>query len=82
MFSQANQFIVSYAKQGFLDNQEAQMIARYKNADQNERAAIIIQVDSFLLITKGDEKSFWLKLRQNLEILNENNAKYKYLVGI
>lgn len=62
------------AKQSFLDNQQAQMIARYENADQNERSAIIRQIDSFLPMTKGDEKSFWLKFRQKLERLNEQTA--------
>ena len=59
------------AKQAFLDNQQAQMIARYENADTNERSAIIRQIDSFLPMTNGDEKSFWLKFRQKLERLNE-----------
>ena len=59
------------AKQTVLDNQQAQMIARYENADQNERAAIIRQIDSFLPVTNDDEKSFWLKFRQKLERLNE-----------
>jgi hypothetical protein len=59
------------AKQAYLDNQQAQMIARYEKADQNERAAIIRQIDSFLPVIKGDEKTFWLKFRQKLERLNE-----------
>ena len=58
-------------KQIYLDNQQAQMIAQYEKADQNERAAIIRQIDSFLPVTKGDKKSFWLKFRQKLERLNE-----------
>lgn len=61
-------------KQAYLDNQQAQMIARYENADQNERSAIIRQIDSFLPMTKGDEKSFWLKFRQKLERLSEKSA--------
>ena len=36
------------AKQAFLDNQQAQMIARYEKADNAERSAIIKQIDSFL----------------------------------
>jgi hypothetical protein len=59
------------AKQAYLDNQQAQMIAQYENADKNERSAIIRQIDSFLPMTKGDEKTFWLKFRQKLERLNE-----------
>ena len=59
------------AKQAYLDNQQAQMIARYEKADKNERSAIIRQIDSFLPMTKGDEKSFWLRFRQKLERLNK-----------
>jgi len=62
------------AKQSFLDNQQAQMLITYQNADQNERKAIIRQIESFLPVTKGDEKSFWLKFRQKLERLNEKSA--------
>jgi hypothetical protein len=59
------------AKQAYLDNQQAQMIARYEKANQNERAAIIRQIDGFLPTLKADEKSFWLKFRQKLERMNE-----------
>lgn len=59
------------AKQAYLDNQQAQMIARYEKADKRERAAIIGQIDSFLPVIKNDEKSFWLRFRQKLERLNE-----------
>jgi hypothetical protein len=59
------------AKQACLDNQQAQMIARYEKADQTERGAIIRQIDSFLPAIEDDEKSFWLKFRQKLERLNE-----------
>jgi hypothetical protein len=62
------------AKQAYLDNQQAQMIARYENADQNERRAVIKQIDSFLTVTNDDEKSFWLNFRQKLETLNEQIA--------
>jgi hypothetical protein len=40
-------------------------------ADKNERVAIMRQIDSFLPIIKDNEKSFWLKFRQQLERLNE-----------
>lgn len=40
------------AKQAYLDNQQAPMIARYQIADQTERAAIIRQIDSFLPLQK------------------------------
>ena len=58
-------------KQAFLDNHQAQMLARYEKADKNERLAIIKQIGSFLPLTKGNEKSFWLLFRQKLERLNE-----------
>ena len=59
------------AKQALLDNQQEQMLAHYRNADTGERNAIIRQIDSFLPMTKDDEKSFWLKFRQKLERLKE-----------
>ncbi|CAN5552276.1 hypothetical protein BH10ACI1_BH10ACI1_18990 [soil metagenome] len=61
------------AKQAFLDNQQKQMLTCYQNADKNERSAIIEQIDSFLPVTSGDEKNFWLKFRNKLESLNEQN---------
>ncbi|MEP6901921.1 MAG: hypothetical protein ABJA66_09230 [Actinomycetota bacterium] len=65
------------AKQAYLDNQQAQMNAQYQKADITERSAIIGQIDSFLPVTNGDEKSFWLKFRQKLERLNEKSAKQR-----
>ncbi len=60
------------AKQAYLDNQQAQMLLTYQNADTNERKAIIRQIDSFLPVTSSkDEQNFWLKFRQKLERLNE-----------
>ena len=61
-------------QQAFLDNQQAQMIERYEKADKSERSAIIRQIDSFLPMTKCDEKSFWLKFRQKLERINEKTV--------
>jgi hypothetical protein len=59
------------AKQAYLDDQQAQMIARFEKADQTEREAIIWQIDSFLPIIKGNEKSFWRRFRRKLKSLNE-----------
>jgi hypothetical protein len=59
------------AKQSFLDNQQAQMLLIYQNADTSERTAIVRQIDSFLEIVSKDAKVFWLKFRQKLERLNE-----------
>lgn len=60
------------AKQAYLDNQREQMLDQYKNADANERAAIIRQIDSFFSVVPKDARIFWLKFRVKLERLNEN----------
>ena len=59
------------AKQSYLDRQQAEMLTTYQNADQNERNAVINQIDSFLEIVPPDAKIFWLKFRCKLERLNE-----------
>jgi hypothetical protein len=59
------------AKQAFLDNQQNEMLSRYKTADSTERAAIIRQIDGFLPTHKGDEKQFWLSFRQKLERIGD-----------
>ncbi len=59
------------AKQAFLNRQQDVMLAIYQNAEQNERNAIIKQIDSFLSVVSKDEKLFWLKFRRKLEVLNE-----------
>jgi hypothetical protein len=58
-------------KQAYLDRQQAEMLTIYQNADQNERKAVIKQIDTFLSIVPKDAKTFWLKFRHNLERLNE-----------
>ena len=60
------------AKQAYLNNQQEQMLALYKQASTSERNAIIKQIDSFLSVISKDEKSFWLKFRSKLERLNES----------
>ncbi len=62
------------AKQAFLDNQQAEMLITYQNADSSERNAVIKQIDSFLEVVPKDAKIFWLKLRQKLERFNEQTA--------
>jgi hypothetical protein len=52
------------------------MLALYENADTNERKAIIKQIDSFLSIVSPDAKTFWLKFRRKLEILNESKVLF------
>ncbi len=59
------------AKQAYLNKQREQMLDQYKNADANERGAIIRHIDSFLSVIPNDARIFWLKFRENLERLNE-----------
>jgi len=59
------------AKQAYLDRQQAEMLTIYQNADQDERKAVIKQIDTFLSIVPKDAKTFWLKFRRKLERLNE-----------
>ncbi len=51
------------AKQAFLNRQQDEMLAIYKQADKTERNAIIRQIDSFLSVLPQDSKIFWLKFR-------------------
>lgn len=60
------------AKEAFLNQQSEQMLALYKNADTDERNAIIKHIDSFLSVCNQEEKNFWLKFRRKLERLNES----------
>ncbi len=64
------------AKAAYLNNQTEQMLALYEKADTNERKAIIKQIDSFLSIVSPDAKTFWLKFRRKLEILNESKVLF------
>jgi hypothetical protein len=67
------------AKAAYLNKQSEQMLALYKNADKNERNAIIKQIDSFLSVVPKDAKTFWLKFRRKLEMLNER--KFLFPLG-
>ncbi len=64
------------AKQAFLNRQQDEMLAIYQNANTNERKAIIKQIDSFLSVVSPDAKTFWLKFRRKLEILNESKVLF------
>ena len=64
------------AKTAFLHKQSEQMLALYEKADIDERKAIIKQIDSFLSIVSPDAKTFWLKFRRKLEILNESKVLF------
>ena len=56
------------AKQAYLDNQQAQMLERYKTVSKKERVAIIRQIDGFLPVTHSEsEKAFWIEFRDSLE---------------
>ena len=64
------------AKQAFLNRQQDEMLAIYQNAEQNERNAIIEQINSFLSVVPQDAKTFWLKFRHKLEMLNESKVLF------
>lgn len=55
------------AKELYLKRQRAQVIARLKGADDNERKSVIKHIDSFLHTTTPDGKTFWLKIRREVE---------------
>ena len=46
------------AKQAYLNYQQEQMLAIYKQAQPSERQEIIKQIDSFLSVISKDEKLF------------------------
>ena len=62
------------AKQTSLNRQAEQMFGIYQSAENNERSAIIKQIDSFLEIAPKDAKIFWLKFRRELEKLGEQSV--------
>ena len=59
------------AKKAFLDKQQAEMLARYENANADERKAVIRHIDSFLEVTPDESKNFWLEFREKLRGLNK-----------
>lgn len=67
------------AKNAYLNQQSEQMLALYQNADKSERNAIIKQIEGFLPVVNQEQKSFWLKFRRKLEILNE--PKFLFPLG-
>ena len=68
--------IQQQAKQAFLNRQQDEMLAIYQNAEQNERNAIVEQINSFLSLVPQDAKTFWLKFRRKLEMLNESKVLF------
>ena len=67
------------AKDSLLTRQQDEFLALYENANKRERIAIIDQIDSFLSAVSQNEKTFWLKFRRKLEILNE--PKFLFPLG-
>lgn len=61
------------AKQAYLEKQQEKMLAIYQDAGIDEKKAIIKNIDSFLPVTKPEEKTFWLKFRFKLERILEKN---------
>jgi phage terminase Nu1 subunit (DNA packaging protein) len=61
------------AKQAHLTRQTEKMLTIYQTADNNERSAIVRQVDSFLEVVPKDAKIFWLKVWHKLEKLKEQS---------
>jgi len=60
------------AKQAYLDNQQAKMLEHYETVSAKERAAIIKQIEAFLLVTSSTgEKTFWIEFRNKLKILGK-----------
>jgi hypothetical protein len=64
------------AKQAYLNQQQEQMLALYEKADTSERKAIIGHIDGFLSTCNQVEKTFWLRFRRKLEILNEKTILF------
>lgn len=59
------------AKQLFLQRQAKQILSHLETAGADERAATIRHIDGFLPSTTPEGKTFWLKIREKLERLNE-----------
>jgi hypothetical protein len=60
------------ALDGILDSQRRRVVDRYRNSDSEEQLAVIRQIDSLLPVLNGEQKIFWLKLRENLERLSDS----------
>jgi hypothetical protein len=60
------------ALDGILDSQRRRVVDRYRNSDREEQLAVIRQIDSLLPVLNGEQKIFWLKLRENLERLSNS----------
>lgn len=63
------------AKDAYLNNQQEQMIALYRNSASSEKRAIIKHIDSFFENGSKEEKIFWLKFRLKLEAQNEKSKR-------
>lgn len=59
------------AKQAYLDQQISTVADQYTASGANERAAVIRNIDGFLPTLNEESKKFWLKVRRQLERINE-----------
>lgn len=55
------------AKELYLKRQRAKVIDRLKGATDDERKAVIRNIDSFLPAVEPSAKTFWLKVRREVE---------------
>lgn len=70
IITQANQSAVETRRQAkdlYLKRQRAKLIDRLKGATDDERKAVIRNIDSFLLAVEPPAKTFWLKVRREIE---------------
>lgn len=61
------------AKQALLTNQQEQMLALYQNAKQDEREAIMKQIEAFLPAISEEAKEFWQEFKAKLESLDKQS---------
>lgn len=54
-----------------LEPQRNAVIVHFRNARKDERAAVIRHLDGILPNCERDERIFWLKVRRELERINE-----------
>lgn len=56
-----------HAQELHLKRRRAEVIERMKGADDNERRAVIRHIDGFLPSATPAGKTFWLKIRREIE---------------
>jgi len=55
------------ARELYLKRKRAEVIEQTKGADNNERKAVIRNIDAFLKSATPDGRIFWLKVRRDIE---------------